>query len=134
MKSLIRSFGSVAVGIVVALIIVIAAEVLNSRLFPLPAGIDPSNMESLRNAVAGFPRSAFILILLGWAAGTFQGTWLASRLAGRRMQGTIVGALLLITAVLNFVVLPHPNWVWMLGLATFPASSYAGIRLATARS
>jgi predicted MFS family arabinose efflux permease len=116
---------------VVAFIIVLTAEVANSRFFPLPAGIDFSNMNSVREAVATLPDSAFILVLLGWAGGAFAGALLASRLAGRRLQGTIVGGLLLAVAVLNLISLPHPGWVWAVALAVFPAGGYAGIQLGT---
>ena len=47
----------------------------------------------------------------------------------------IVGAILfLIAGVGNMVMIPHPPWVWVLGLLIFPTMAFIGAVLGSAGS
>lgn len=136
MKAFLRSAGVVVLGVIVALVVLISAEAINSKLFPMPAGMDTQDMDAMRAAIAAMPNSGFILVLLGWTIGTFAGAWLAARTAARRpaIHGGVVAAILLASGVMNMLMLPHPIWVWMAGLAGFVTGGYAGSLLGARRT
>lgn len=132
MRKAARSVAAVLAGVVAAGVIVAALEAINARLFNLPEGIDASDMEAMRRAVAALPQSAFILLLAGWGIGTLMGAWIAARLAPKapRVHGAIVTAVLLAAGVANMVMLPHPAWVWVVGILLFVTGGCAGTHLA----
>ncbi len=136
MRSALRSAGVVLLGFVVAVIVLVAAEVVNSKIFPLPAGIDPTNMEALKQVVANLPARAFVLVVMGWAVATFCGAWLAARLASRvqAVHGGVVTVMLIVAGILNMLDLPHPTWVWIAGLAAFVIGGVVGTRIGADRS
>lgn len=132
MGEFLRSVLGVVVGVVVALAIIVGFDFLSSSLFPLPPGVDPMDPAALQAIVDQIPAAAFLIILMGWAAASFFGAWLAARIAGRApfVHGMIVAVLLLIAGVMNMMLVPHPIWVWILGVAAFLGFGYLGSRLA----
>jgi hypothetical protein len=132
MGKFLRSLLAVVLGLIAAGLVIAAVEGIDSVVFPLPAGVDPSNRESLAAAMADVPVGALLLVLLGWCVGTFAGAWVAARVAGRAplLHGLILGGLLLAVAVLNMLALPHPAWFWALALSVFLPAAYLGVRMA----
>jgi hypothetical protein len=86
--------------------------------------------------MAALPRAALLLVLVGWALGTFAGAYVAGRLARRVpiAHGLVVGVLFLAAGVANMLMLPHPIWMWMAGVAAFLAGGYGGGRLAARKA
>ena len=76
---------------------------------------------------------AFAPVLLSWAAGTFAGAWVASKIAsrGKLVHGLIVGDLFLAATVAILVMISHPGWVASLGIAEVLAFKYLGASLAS---
>lgn len=114
-------------GVLIALI-----EGLNSVLYPLPTGVVPGNLESMRNAISGMPAGAFALVVIGWTVGAFAGSWVAAMLADRRprVHAAIVVAILLAAGITNMVVLPHPAWVWVAAVLGFLGGGHLGTTVA----
>jgi hypothetical protein len=135
MGAFLRSILAVIVGTVVAMLVVTGFDLLSHILFPLPAGVDPTNAAELMAIAGQIPLGAFAVIITGWGVGSFIGAWLAGRIAGRGplLHGMIVTVLLLIAGVTNLLLIPHPIWVWALGIAAFILGGYAGARLAAGR-
>ena len=132
MGAFLRSVLGIVVGVVVALAIITGFDFLSSSLFPLPPGVDPFDPAQLQAVMDQIPAAAFGIILLGWAAASFFGAWLAARIAGRApfVHGMTVAVLLLVAGVLNMMLVPHPIWVWVLGVAAFIGFGYLGSKLA----
>ena len=133
--AIIRSVGSVIVGLIVALMLVIGVEGLSSILHPFPPGVDPTDFEACKAHVARYP--AGVLALLGvvlWGMTVFVSSWLATRLGtGRHLaHGLVVGAILLAAAVFNMAMLPYPIWFWI-NLIVFPMFCFWGSKLAQGR-
>lgn len=132
MRSIGRSVLALLLGALLAGVLIMAVEFLGSTLYPLPAGMDPHDPESIKAAMAHLPIGSLLLVLLGWIVGTFAGAWLAARIADRApiAHGLGLGALFLAAGIVNMLEIPHPLWFWVLGVAVFLPAAYVGARLA----
>lgn len=132
--SIIRSSGSVLLGLLVALALVIAVEGISAVLHPFPPGFD-GTPEAMLNHVANYP--AWVLALLGgagWAAAAFASTWIATRLGTGRhpAHGVTVGVILLAAAGFNIAMLPYPAWFMVLDFFVLPLGIALGTWLGAA--
>ena len=132
MRSIGRSILAVLGGGLVCGIVVFAVEAISSRVFPLPPGVDPKDPEALLAAIAQLPPGAFLFILLAWFLGPLAGAWVAARLAPGSpvVHGMILAGLVLASAVVNMVVLPHPTWMWLAAPVVILGGGWLGARLA----
>lgn len=114
-----RTLLGVVVGLVSGYIVVIVFELTNSILFLQQGAINPMDMspEQMAELVANMPAASFGVLVLGWFAGAFVGSWVAGRVArtGKRTAGYLVAALLLLATAINFVSFTHPLWVMIAG-------------------
>ena len=131
---MLRSVLAVIAGVVATIVVIMLAELGCSQLFPLPPGLDPTNREAIEAHVAKLPLIALLLVVLGWALGSIAGGWVAARVSGGGANGMrsalIVGALLLLAGVMNMMTIPHPLWMWIVGLAVYLPCAWLGARLA----
>lgn len=127
-----RSVLAVVAGAFVAGLLIAGVESVSSMVYPLPPGLDLHDSEALRQHVEQLPLGAFLFVLAAWAIGTFAGSWVAARLAGRGKvgHGLAVGAIFLLAGLANLLMLPHPLWMWVGGILAFVVSSYLGALLA----
>lgn len=132
MPSILRSILAVLCGALVGGAVILGMELVGTRIFPPPAGLAAGDPESMRAAMAALPVGAFVMVLLGWALGTFAGAWVAARVAKRSPvgHGLAVGVLFLAAGVANMLSLPHPVWFWIAGVLLFLPAGYSGGRLA----
>jgi predicted MFS family arabinose efflux permease len=119
-------------GLIAGYVLITIFEIVGTLVYPLPAGVDPMNMEALREIVDQIPAGAFVFIIVGWGVGTFAGSWVAGRIATRNKsaRGLVVTVLLTLGGLFTLLAIPHPVWVWVLGLAALVGGGYAGSRLA----
>jgi hypothetical protein len=131
----IRSALVLFAGVVVAVLVVILMDGLVTRIYPLPAGTDLNNPESLRQAIATLPAGAFLLLVAGWALAAAAGSYLATRLATQSAatHGLIVALFVLVATVANLARIPHPLWMWPAAIILIPAAGWAAARLGTRR-
>jgi hypothetical protein len=131
MKTLGRSVLAIVAGAFVAIVLISIVETVSGLLFPLPSGVDVDHEDVMRQYIAQLPLGAFVLVLVGWAAGSFAGGWVAARLAGRAplVHGLIVGVLFLTAGVLTMLSIPHPLFMWVGGIVLPLACSYLGSRI-----
>jgi hypothetical protein len=130
MRALMRTIGVVLLGVITAVVIVAVVEAINSRIYPLPAGVDPNNAKALKEVIATLPLGALLMVLLGWWLGALGGGWLAARLAGRldMLHGLVVAVIILSAAIFNLLMLPHPIWFWVAAVLGIPLGGYIGTR------
>ena len=130
---MIRTVLSVIAGIVVAFAIVFISDALFHALVPsAPPPADTGNREAMAAYVAGQPIGVLIALLAAWALGAFAGSALAAHLARRgEMPGWIVTGLFLLATAANFMMVPHPMWMVVLGVALILAAGWAGSRAGT---
>src|SRR5687767_10795441 len=122
MHPLIRSALVLLGGVVIAVIVVSLMDGVVISIYPLPAGTDPRNPESLRPAIAALPATAFLLLVAGWALAAGAGSYLAARLATQSAatHGLIVALFVLVATVANLARIPHPLWMWPAAIILIP--------------
>src|SRR6266576_1660431 len=86
-------------GFVVAALIMMLFEWVNSFLFPLPKDLDWMDTVAVQAFTASLPWTAYILVFLGWAIGAFEGGCTTAWLAGEnQFRVTAVLTVLLVLA------------------------------------
>lgn len=122
-------------GVVVAVLVVVLMDGVVTSIYPLPAGTDLRNPESMRQALAALPAGAFLLLVVGWALAAGAGSYLAARLAMQSpaTHGLIVALFVLVATVANLARIPHPVWMWPAAIILIPAAGWAAARLGTRR-
>jgi hypothetical protein len=117
-------------GVVIAVMVVILMDALVGRIYPLPAGVDTRNEESLRLAIAVMPTTAFVLLLTGWVLAAGIGAYFAARLAAHSyvIHGLIVAFFVLVATIANLAAIPHPIWMWPAAIILIPAAGWVGTR------
>jgi hypothetical protein len=131
MHPMIRSALVLFGGVVIAVMVVILMDALVGRIYPLPAGVDTRNEESLRQIIAGMPTSAFVLLLTGWVLAAGAGAYFAARLAKHSyvIHGLIVAFFVLVATIANLAAIPHPIWMWPAAIILIPAAGWVAARL-----
>lgn len=113
-----RTILGVLVGLVVAWLVMSLCEFGSLALHRPPPGLDLRNPEALALHIASAPLSAMLLVLAGWVLGAFLGGWVAARIARhRRVAALVIGALVVLGVVANNLMIPHPLWMTIVGIA-----------------
>ena len=135
MHPTIRSALVLLAGVVLSVLVVVVFDTLVGTLYPLPPGTDMNDQESMRDAVAKMPGSAFVVLLSGWVAAAAAGAYLAARLATRNVteHGMIVAGFVLLATVANLAAIPHPTWLWPGAIILIPAAGWVATRLVKSR-
>ena len=120
---------AVILGLVIGSVFIGLVEKVNSTMYPLPEGVDTSNMEAFKAFVASLPQQAFILIFIGHICGALVGglvAWLIVR--STIIPSMIVGALFTVAGLFNLFTISHPWWMWT-EVALYMPAAYLGTRL-----
>jgi hypothetical protein len=130
MHPMIRSALVLLAGVVVAVVVVTLMDAVVGRAYPFPAGTEISNPETLRQAIAALPVSAFVLLVFGWALAAAAGAYVAARLAAHAsaFHGLIVALFVLVATVANLAKIPHPVWMWPAVIILLPLAGWAATR------
>ena len=120
-----RYVGAVIVGAVVAFGVVFGIEKVGHSMYPPPPGVDFSNAEALRGYIESAPSGALMWVLAAWVVATLAGGIAAGRIARSRpgVVSAMVGLVILIAAVVNLVMIPHPTWFWVSAVLAIPAAA-----------
>ncbi len=140
---ILRSIGSVVVGIIVSIVVIIAAESANSLLHP-PPGEGPfmeridklkEDKQAMKEWIDSLPQSVMAAVLMGWQVGAFLGGAAAALLAGRArlLHAGFIGAWVLAGTIMNLLSLKReigytlPDWMLIIALLLpLPASLLGG--------
>jgi hypothetical protein len=110
----------VLLGIVVGSIVNMGIIMISSSIIPPPAGVDVSDMESLKSSMYLFEPKNFISPYLAHALSTLMGAFIVAKLAvSRNFQlARIIGFFFLIGGTINIIMLPSPAWFSRLDIIT----------------
>ena len=99
--------------------------------YPPPAGVDFNKPEALATYVERLPLGALLFVLAAWILATFVGGLVAGWIARRRavIVAAVVGALVLAATIANVMLIPHPAWMVVVGVAGIAAAAYAAGRI-----
>jgi MFS family permease len=119
---------SVVAGALTAIALLSGVELLSPLVFPIPAHIDMNNPQAVADMVRNMPVGAFLMILAGYVLGAFCGGWVAARIAdeNKMRSALIVGLVLVVGGIINFMQIPHPLWFVISSMACYLAFSYLG--------
>lgn len=104
-----RTFLATVIGLFSAGFAINGLEALGHQIFPYK--FEPESIEDLKNLMLGAPSSTLIAVLVAQALGLITGLFVA-RLIDRKSTTSqyVIGSLLMLGAVINFLTLPHPMW------------------------
>ena len=126
-----RSFLAGFIGLLVASLVVMGVESINSVLFPFPPGIDMNDRAAIAAFVKTLPPAAFVAVFFAWALGAFTGTWLAKKLTpGTSKRPAItVAVLFFLFCAFNMAMIPSPVAFIVASVITTPLASVAALKL-----
>lgn len=107
-----RKVFAVVLGVVVAVVVIIAIEMLGHSVYPPPDGLDLTNTEAMRAYVMDLPLGALLFVMAAWLVATLAGGLLACFIARETplIYSAIVGGLVLVGTIINLMSIPHPLW------------------------
>lgn len=119
---------AVVAGIITGLIVVFLGEMVTHILFPPPPGIDFTNQEAVMKMISELPASAFIVLMAIWGISAFVGGLITGLIAKESWKtlSLITGGLLLVGAILNMFMVPHPIWVNVITVIMYLPLAYLG--------
>jgi hypothetical protein len=120
-------------GAITASLTIFAVEAFSHNLYPVPVGLDEESADAMKIYVAGLPVTAFLLLIAAWALGSLLGGFVIGKLAPNpdsTRMAYIAGVALTISAILNFIQIPHPIWVMLIGVLTFIPLVIVGYKFA----
>lgn len=129
LKLLLRNIVAAVAGVVLAFALIFTAQVISSRIYPPPEGLDYGDKAAMTAFVRNLPIGALIAVLLGYFVGVAAGSWLATRLSVSRhaRQGMMVGVLFFVASLVNLTNIPHPVWFWAANLLLVPLAAWLGL-------
>lgn len=118
-------------GVVIAGILVWLVEMLGHSIYPPPPGLDFADAEAMRTYVATLPVGAFLFVGGAWFIATLCGTFVACKIGTAKPLtfAVVVGGLMLIATAANLVMIPHPVWFSILGVAGIVIAAWLGMTL-----
>jgi len=131
MASVIRNIAGGVVGIAVAVGTVTAFEVLGRMVGAIPAPPASQAPEALAAHFQSLPASALLFVALGWFVAVLLGSYIAVLIARSRPRlfSLLVGGVILLAAVANFALLPHPVWFMALGIVAIAAATLLAVKI-----
>jgi uncharacterized membrane protein YfcA len=108
---MIRTLAGAAVGIAVAIILMMIVEAIGNSLFPPPA-VDLNDPDA--PAVLPLPNQLFPI--LGWFLASLIGGWLAIQVSMKPHTSWLVAASVVAGELLDYVLGRHAVWVMIVGI------------------
>ena len=133
MNPTLRNILAVVAGLIIGGLVNMGLISLGPSIIPPPEGMDPSDMESLKEFMPQMEFRHFIFPFLAHALGTLAGAFTAAKLALSRQMtlGLIVGAFFLIGGIMMAAQLPSPMWFNIVDLVgAYLPMGYLGANLA----
>lgn len=115
---ILRNILAVIVGFVVGSIVNMGLILLSPHVIPPPAGVDVSNVESMRASIHLFEPKHFLFPFLAHALGTAVGALVAYLVAGSRRAvfAYVIGVLFLAGGIAASRMIPATTWFIVLDL------------------
>jgi len=128
---LLQNLIAVVIGFVGGSLVNLAIIVWISPLIPLPEGVDPNSMESIKANIDKFGAQNFIAPFAAHALGTLCGAFLAACLAKNRKLALsfVIGLLNLLGGIAAIMMIGGPIWFMIvdLGVAYLPMAAGGGL-------
>ena len=115
---MLRNVLAVVIGVIVGALVNGALVTASPSVIPPPAGVDVTNMDSLRESIHLFEPRHFLMPFLAHALGTFAGALIACIVAVtyKHKIAMAVGILFLLGGIMAAFMIPAPAWFIALDL------------------
>ena len=112
MNSKIRNVLAVIVGLIAGSAVNMGLVMVGAQIIPPPAGVDVTNVESIKASIHLFESKHFIVPFLAHALGTLVGAYVTVIIAAayRLTLGLVIGVFFLLGGITNAFMLPSPVW------------------------
>jgi protein-S-isoprenylcysteine O-methyltransferase Ste14 len=85
--------------------------IIGHTMFPLPEGVDPMDMEWIKDNMDKIPMGSKIFVVIAHFAGIIAGMFMAAQISRRSMVPSyIVGVLMLAATFATIFILPKELW------------------------
>ncbi|HPF24901.1 MAG: hypothetical protein R3C08_12585 [Hyphomonas sp.] len=125
-----RKIVGAVVGILLAMLVVAAVQMVGRYLFPAPEIPENPSPEQLRAAIVAAPIGAKITVVMSWFIGALTGVWAALRISGgaRRSALVVAGGMLALTVAV-LLSANHPAWMVAGGLTLPIVATFLATRI-----
>lgn len=123
---------AVIAGTFIGWTIVFTGEMIAHLMHAPPAGFDFNDQEAVKQLMASMPASAFLFLVFVWGLSSFGGGLLTALIVKDdwKKLALITGSILLLGAIINMFMVPHPLWVNVLTILIYIPAAYFGGKLA----
>lgn len=124
-------FMAIVFGIVSAVLCIVAFDSINLLVYPPPKDFSYDNTEMAKQFLFSAPLYAKLVIIAGLVVAGLVGGMVAAKFdkSADKRTGLIVGGLLFVQYVVNFISIPYPAVIIVSGLALVIPASYYGYQL-----
>lgn len=133
--NILKNIAAIILGLIIGSSVNMGLIMLSSYLIALPEGVNPSDIESIKNNFHLYQPKHFVMPFLAHALGTLMGAFATAKIAATRKKAfaLIIGAFFLMGGIQMAQLLPGPLWfnILDLGLAYIPMG-LLGAKLAKA--
>jgi hypothetical protein len=130
-----RTILGILAGVVVAWLAISLCEFASLYLHRPAPGVDLRDPQALAAHIASAPLQAMLLVVAGWMVAAFGAGWLAARIARHRTAAALViGVLVVLGVIGNNLLIPHPLWMTIVGIAMPLPLAWLAARVATPRA
>ena len=118
MNPILRNILAVVAGVIIGGVVNMGLIMISPNIIPPPEGVNPADMESLKNNIHLFQPKHFIFPFLAHAMGTLVGAYFAARLAiSHHIKFALgIGVFFLLGGISMVMSLPGPTWFNVLDL------------------
>ncbi len=133
MSPILRNILAIIGGIIIGMFANMILVMQGSSIIPPPAGVDPTDLDSIIAHADLFEPKHFIFPFLAHAAGTLLAAWMAVKMCANQhlKVALIIGGVMLVAGIVNAFSIPLP--VWFIGgdlLMAYIPMAWLGYKLA----
>lgn len=123
-----KYFTGTIIGALVGIICISLFEYLSVYLFPLPPDIDMQDINSISANMDSIPLVNLIAVSVGFALASFIAGFVCAKIKTHNpiIPLLSIGIILTILGFVNFLTIPHPLWMIVVGSATFIPMTFLG--------
>ena len=121
-----RAVCSILAGVALALVLVIAVELVSAIVHPVPPDFT-GTIDEMCKHVERYPHLVLALAAVAWGGTTYASTRVTGRI-GNRGTGAFVGLFLLAAVVFNIAMLPYAMWFKVVNLIAIPTAILLALR------
>lgn len=126
---ILKNIGAAVLGMAAGAICVSLVQMISNTLYPPPADLDFDDREKLTEWIMTLPTSAYLFVLVSWAAGATVGPFVARITSPGRaaLPAVIVWLLFGVATFVTLSSIPHPWWMWPAGVGIWLMFGFLGM-------